>query len=79
MKIISFIDPAKRLKFRNVLDMTLEEYVVWFRKTRPGNKPFKDLYNNVVEHLNLPNVDDDIEDLPALKDPLVEKLNGIPL
>lgn len=75
MTIDNFIDPKDRFKFRSVLFMSLNDFVEWYKINKPGNKPFKELYKNVVEHLN--NNKEVEEDLNTT-DPIVEKLNKIP-
>ena len=51
MKISSLIDSKNHSKYRDVLNKDLEEYVAWFRENKPNNRPFKDLYNDVLEAL----------------------------
>lgn len=79
MKIndFKFIDSKNRTKFRDVLKLSLEEYLTWYNEKRPKNKPFKELYDNVVDYLKLPHKEE-IE-TPKTIDPLVVKLNKIPI
>ncbi len=78
MKIndFKFIDSKNRTKFRDVLNLNLKEYVAWYNEKQPKNKPFKDLYDEVVDYLKLPHKEE--YETPKTIDPIVVKLNKIP-
>ena len=80
MKISSLIDSKNHSKYRDVLNKDLEEYVAWFRENKPNNRPFKDLYNDVLEALKNSKVEiKDEEKAPEPINPTLEKLNKISL
>lgn len=72
------LKPSDVKKLGNCADMTIEEYIIWFKRLHNPNKLYKNIYNTIIDNgLDQKAVHND--DLPPENDEVINALNEIPI